>query len=177
MQRQPIGANPGHGAGAPPEGGDRPLTMLETALFFGVLALIFDGVGAVIGRASGAGMPLCLCGTFLVTLALCAAAGFVGARYTAVVNGVWAGIMVAALDAVFGQLIYLAVLPGYRELALRGSQLPEGVSSGALTFAIVSTVVIGAVFTILGGAFWGFIGAALSQSRAFRPKTAYAEEY
>ena len=122
-------------------------------------------------------MGLCLCGSFLITLALCTGAGFVGARYTAVVNGVWAGITVAALDSVFGRLIYLAVLPEYRELSLRGARLPEGVGGGALTFAIVFTVIVGAIFTILGGAFWGFIGAALSQSRAFRPQTVYTDEY
>ena len=177
MQRQPAKGLPGHADDAHATEGDRPMSMLEAALFFGVLAIIVDGIGAVVGRLSGTAGGLCVCGTFLATLAFCAAAGFVAARYTVVVNGVWAGIMVAALDSVFGQLIYLVALPSYRELSLRGSQLPEGVSSGALTFAIVFTVIVGAIFTILGGAFWGFIGAALSHLRVFRPQAAYAEDY
>lgn len=53
----------------------------EPATFFGTLVLILDGV-----------------------------AGFVAARYIAVVNGVWAGIMVASLDTVFGQLMFISIL-------------------------------------------------------------------
>ena len=177
MRRESIEVIPGHGDGAQPEGGDRPLSMLEAALFFGVLSLIVDGFGAVVGRVSGIGVSLCLCGTFLVTLAFCAAAGFVAARYTAVVNGVWAGIMVAALDAVFGQLIYFVALPEARELSLLGSQVPDGVASGAIGFAIIFTVIIGAIVTIIIGAFWGFIGAAISHLGVFRPQTTFVEEY
>lgn len=173
MQHDP--AKPAYGYAQPPaaERGDRPMTMLEAALFFGVLALILDGIGAVIGRATGLNVPVCICGNVF----LYAAAGFVAARYTATVNGVWAGIMVASLDSVFGQLMFMGILPGYRGMMLSSAESQQLIPGGVLAMVIVLYVIVGAIGTVIIGSFWGFLGAAVSQLGPFRPKVAYYDEY
>jgi hypothetical protein len=177
MQRDPTKMAYGYVQPTGAEQGEQPMSMLEAGIFFAVLSLLIDGISAIIGRATGVGVLFCLCGGLFATLACCAGAGFVGARYTAVVNGVWAGIMVAAINSVFSQLIYIAALPAYREWKFLDSQTSGTVSTGS-AIGMVLGVIIGALFTMFGGAFFGFIGAAFSQLGIFRPKDVYyADEY
>jgi hypothetical protein len=173
MGQGPGGGTYGYAMPEPAESRDQPMSMLEAALFFGILVLILDAIGAVIGRATGLNLPVCICGNVF----LYAAAGFVAARYTAVINGVWAGIMTAALDATFGQLVFMGILPGYREMMTTSAETQQLIPIGIIGVVIVIYVLVAALMTMFVGAFWGFLGAAISQSGPFRPKVYYAEEY
>lgn len=173
MQRGPGGGAYGYAMPEPAEQGERPMSMLEAALFFGVLVLILDAIGAVIGRATGLHVPVLVCANVFIY----AATGFVAARYTATVNGVWAGIMVASLDSVFGQMIYLAILPGYRELLTTSAAAQRIIPIGIIGVVIVLYVIVLAITTVIIGAFWGFLGAAIAQTGPFRPKYRYIDEY
>src|SRR5262245_38441271 len=106
MQRDPAKMAYGYVQPTRAEQSDQPMSMLEAAIFFGAFSLILDGIGAVIGRIVGISFLPILCLLGLLHIAFVAAAGFVAARYTTTINGVWAGIMVAAINSVFGQLIF-----------------------------------------------------------------------
>ena len=173
MQRDPVGRAYGYRESAAREAGERPMNMLEIALFFGVLVLMLDAIGAVVGRAAGWGIPVCVCGNVLFY----AAAGFAAARYTTTVNGVWAGIMVAALDTVFGQAIVMAILPEYRALIMSSAESQELIPGGVLAVVMVLYVFGATISTFIVGAFWGLIGAALSHLGPFRPNDEYREAY
>lgn len=176
MQRDPAKMAYGYAQSRRAERDDQPMSMLEAAIFFGVLSLILDGIGAVIVRVTGIPFLLFGCLGGLATILIIMATGFVAARYTATINGVWAGIMVAAINSVFGQLIFIAAIPEYRELAFSGSQTGNAVST-ASAIGMALGVVIGALGTIIGGAFFGFIGAAFSRLGVFRPQVEYGDEY
>jgi hypothetical protein len=176
MQRDPAKMAYGYAESRPGESDDQPMSMLEAAIFFGVLSLILDGIGVVIARVAGINFIAVLCLGSFVTTIMIVATGFVAARYTAVINGVWGGIMVAAINSVFSQLILLAGLPEYRELMLRGSQSSGTVATGS-AIGMALGVVLGAIGTIISGAFFGFIGAAISQLGIFRPRIEHGDEY
>jgi hypothetical protein len=173
MQRTPTNAAYPYADPDPQQEGERPMTMLEAALFFGVLVVILDAIGAVIGRATGLNIPVCVCGNVF----LYAAAGFVAARYTATINGVWAGIMAAALDTIFGQLVFMAILPGYREMIMSSAESQQMIPVGVLAIVLVLYVFGATIATVIVGAFWGFLGAAVAQLKPFRPAVHYVEEY
>ena len=176
MQRGPAKSAYGYVEPTPAKQGDEPMTMLEAAIFFGVLSIILDGVGAVIARVTGIHFLVAICLSFFVTMFLIMITGFVAARYTAVINGVWAGIMVSAINSVFSQLIYYAALPEYREIGFGSSE--AGVISTGSAIGMVLGLIISAIGTMIAGAFFGFIGAAFSQVGIFRPKEDdYADEY
>jgi hypothetical protein len=147
------------------------MSMLEAALFFGVLVLIVDAIGSVIGRAVGVQFPVCIC----LNVFFYAAAGFVAARYTATINGVWAGIMVAALDSVFGQLIFMAILPNYRASMMASAEAQQAIPIGIVGVVIVLYVIFTAIAVLLMGAFWGFLGAAMSQVGPWKAKVRWVE--
>lgn len=173
MQRDPARQAYGYPAPASRPTGEQPMSMLEAALFFGVLVLILDAIGAVVGRAVGWNAPLCAC----VNVFFYAAAGFVAARYTATVNGIWAGIMVAALDTVFGQAIILAILPEYRAMLMSSAETQQAIPGGVLAVVAVIYVLVATISTFILGSFWGLIGAAIARSGPFRPKEDYLEAY
>jgi hypothetical protein len=176
MQRDPAKMAYGYAQSKRAARDEEPMSMLEAAIFFGVLSLIIDGIGAVIARVTGIPFLLFACLGGLATTLIIMVTGFVAARYTATINGVWAGVMVAAINSVFGQLIFIAALPEYRELMLSGSQTGDTVGT-ASAIGMALGVVIGAIGTIIGGAFFGFIGAAFAQLGIFRPKVEYIDEY
>jgi hypothetical protein len=176
MQRGPAKSVYGYVESTRAAREEPPMSMLEAAIFFGVLSLILDGIGAVVARVTGIPSLFAMCLSFFVTMFLITVTGFVAARYTAVVNGVWAGIMVAAINSVFSQLIYYAALPEFREVGYGSSQSTGVISTGS-AIGMVLGLLIAAIGTIIGGAFFGFIGAAISQLGIFRPQDGSADEY
>src|SRR5688572_22587700 len=87
MQHDPAKVAYGYAEPRRAERDDQPMSMLEAAIFFGVLSLILDGIGAVIARVTGISFLVFACLSFFVTIFFIIAAGFVAARYTAVING------------------------------------------------------------------------------------------
>jgi hypothetical protein len=147
----------------------QPMGLLEAIVLFGGLAVILDGIGAVIGRLIGIEAPLFAC----LNLFLYIGAGFVAARYSTIANGVWAGIGVVSIDTVVGQLLLYTILPSYKT-ASAGllQQAPGGLVIAVIIGAVLATV-IGA---LLLGALFGAIGAAISHAGPFRPKDIYYSE-
>jgi hypothetical protein len=146
---------------------ERPSGMLEAIILFGGLAIILQGIGAVIGRLNGIPFAVCACfNPFLY-----AAAGFMAARHWTIANGVWAGIAVASLDAVLGQLLSALILPEtYRNAQ---AELVAALPGGALIFIIVIAVFATLIGVLLFGSLFGVIGAAISHSGPFRPRYRY----
>jgi lysylphosphatidylglycerol synthetase-like protein (DUF2156 family) len=178
MQRERAKSAYGYVESTRAERAEQPMSMLEAAIFFGVLSLILDGIGAVVARVIGLDYRALVCLLFFVLIPLIMAAGFVGARYTTTINGVWAGVMVAAINSVFSQIIYVAALPEYRAAVTTSAETQQAIPGAILGIVITIYVVVGGIVTILGGAFWGFIGAAIAQLGIFKPKDAYyADEY
>lgn len=175
MHRDPAKMAYGYAQPKQSSADEQSMSMLEAAIFFGVISLILDGLGAVVARVTGVSFLVLMCLSFPISIFLTIATGFVAARYTAVINGVWAGIMVAAITSVFGQLIFVVALPDYRDLVLNRSQTADVVSTGS-AIGMALGIVIGAIGTIIGGAFFGFIGAAFSQLGLFRPRYEYIDE-
>jgi hypothetical protein len=142
---------------------EQPMGLLEAIVLFGGLAVILDGIGAVIGRLIGIEAPLFAC----LNIFLYIGAGFVAARYSTIANGVWAGIAVVSIDTVLGQLLLYMFLPSYKT-ASAGllQQAPGGLVIAVIIGAVVATV-IGALIL---GAICGAIGAAISHAGPFRPR-------
>ena len=173
MHQGPTRAAYPHANASRREQGEAPMSMLEAALFFGVLAIILDGFGLMIGRFTGADAPVLACLNPLLYIA----AGFVGARYATVANGVWTGIMTATIDMIGGLMLTFLILPQYRDMfqesSTLGSRLPASfvMVGGGVLFVII------VVSTLISGSFFGVIGAAFSRLKPFRPQETYAEEY
>ena len=145
---------------------ERPAGLMEAIILFGGLVVIFDGIGAVIGRLTAVNVPVCAC----LNIFLYAGAGFMAARHWTIANGVWAGIGVASIDAVLGQVLIAAILPNYRELIT--GQI-EQVSDGVLIAVLVGALFAMVIGALISGALFGAIGAAISHSGPFRPKYIY----
>jgi hypothetical protein len=174
MQRDPAKTAYGYAEPTRAERGEQPMSMLDAALFFGVLAVIFDGIGLAIGRVTGIDAPVLAC----INPLLYVAAGFVGARYAAIANGVWAGIMTATLDTIFGTALIFLILPEYRDMFQQSSSMGSRLPSSFLVVGIIFVFIIMVVWTLLAGSFFGFIGGAISRVGIFRPKDDYyADEY
>lgn len=148
---------------------DEPMGFMEALILFGGLAIIFDGIGAVIGRISGLGVPVLSC----LNIFLYIGAGFVAARYATKAAGVWASIAVASVDLVLGQLLVAAILPVYTDLS---AQLTESVPTGYLAFLIVGVALISLISVLITGGICGLIGSAIAQSASFRPRYSYPTE-
>jgi hypothetical protein len=140
-----------------------PMGLLEiVALCSGVLILV-QGFGLVFGRVTGTNVGLlsCLSPFFYI------GAGFLAGRYATIANGVWAGIAVAALDAVLSMVFALFSLPsGFEQLQ---RQLTASVPAGFVGVIIVIAILGMALNVLIGGSLCGAIGGAIAQSRPFRP--------
>lgn len=157
------------GAAAREKAIDEPMGLLEAVILFGGLAVIFDGIGAVIGRLVGIDAPLLAC----LNIFLYIGAGFVAARYANIANGVWAGIAVVAIDAILGQLLVMAILPKYRELP---TQLFASVPDGFLIVFVVAVAIGSLMSVMITGSICGVIGAAISHAGPFRPRYRYSAD-
>lgn len=132
----------------------------EAVILFGGLAIIVQGLGAVLARLNGWSVAPTAC---LVPF-IYAPAGFMGARHARIANGVWAGVAVASLDSTIGSLLAAVINPAsYRRFS-------EGLPPGAPGGAIVFTLVIGIVFVLISGSLFGVIGAAIAHANLFRPR-------
>lgn len=145
---------------------ERPMGLVEAIVLFGGLAIILDGIGAVIGRLVGINVPIFAC----LNIFLYIGAGFVAARHSTIPNGIWAGIGAVSLDTVLGQLLLFAILPNYQgaitdQLKEASSSLLVAVTIGAIFGTVIGALIIGALF--------GVIGAAISHAGPFRPKYIY----
>lgn len=138
--------------------------LLEIAALFGGAGILIQGFGVVIERLTGTNLAALACLTpFLYT-----GAGFVAGRYGTLANGVWAGIMVAAVNALAGFLLSLLNLPGdYRGLT---GQLAAQVPAGVIGVIIVAAVFSILLNVLLGGSLCGALGGAIAQARPFRPR-------
>lgn len=145
---------------------ERPMGLLEAIILCGGLVVILDGIGAVIGRLNGLDVPVLAC----LNLFFYIGAGFIAARHYTKANGVWAGVAVAAIDAVLGQLLIAAILPTYRDApAELIAQIPDGFLIAIIIGAVLATM----ISVLIGGAICGAIGAALSHAGPFRPRYSY----
>jgi hypothetical protein len=142
---------------------ERPMGLIEAIVLFGVLAVVFDGIGAVIGRLVGLDLPLCAC----LNVFLYVGAGFVAARHSTIANGIWAGIGAVSIDTVLGQLLLLAILPTYQTMLTNQFKQASG---GVLIALTVGTIVVTVIVALIIGALFGAIGAAISHAGPFRPR-------
>ncbi len=164
MYEQRIGSEP------TPLGDDEVMGLREAVILFGGLAIIVQGLGAVLARLNG--WPIAPT-AYLVPF-IYAAAGFMGARHASIANGVWAGIAVASLDSTIGVLLAAVINPAsYRRLP---EGLPPGAPGGVIVFALAIGLIIGVVFVLISGSLWGVIGAAISHASPFRPRPRVAAD-
>ena len=146
---------------APEERIAQPLGLLEIGFLYGGLAFLIDGFSLVLTY----GLHPFFAGLQCFLPLIYIAAGFTAARYTAVANGVWAAIMVAALDTICGMGLLLFL---QRAEMAQAAELMALLPSTALALIIPITVVGIVVRVIIGGLIWGGIGGKLAQS--FRPR-------
>jgi hypothetical protein len=143
---------------------DEVIGLREAVLLFGGLAIIFQGLGAVLARINGWPIAPTAC---LIPF-IYAAAGFMGARHASIANGVWAGIAVASLDSTLGVLLAGVINPApYRGFS---EGISAGTPGGATFFVLAIGLALGVFFVFVFGAFFGVIGAAISHSSPFRPR-------
>jgi hypothetical protein len=145
---------------------DQPMGLIEAIVLFGGLAVIFDGIGAVIGRLIGIDAPLFAC----LNIFLYIGAGFVAARYSTIANGVWAGIAAVSIDAVLGQLLLFAILPSYKTAS---ADLLKQAPGGLVIVVIIVAVLAMVIGVLILGAICGAIGAAISHAGPFRPRQSW----
>ncbi len=143
---------------------DEVMGLREAVILFGGLAIIVQGLGAVLARLNGWSVAPTAC---LIPF-IYAAAGFMGARHASIANGVWAGVAVASLDSTIGVLLAAVINPAsYRRFS---DGLPPGAPGGAIVFALAIGLVIGVVFVLISGSLFGVIGAAIAHASPFRPR-------
>lgn len=55
-------------------------------------------------------------------------------------------------------------MPGYRELMMSAAPSQQAIPGGILAIVLIVSMIV--------GAFWGFLGAAVAQAGPFRPREA-----
>ena len=141
-----------------------PMGLLEIVGLFGGLTILLSGSGVVFERLTGIsliGLP-CLMPFFY------GAAGFAAARYGTIANGVWAGIMVAAIDTLAQMLLVMLNMSGTYDRVR--SQIAEQAPAGLVGMIIVFVAIGTLVNVLIGGSLFGALGGAIAQARPFRPR-------
>ncbi len=143
---------------------DEVMGLREAVILFGGLAIIFQGLGAVLARINGWPLAPTAC---LIPF-IYAAAGFMGARHASIANGVWAGVAVASLDSTIGVLLAGVINPvPYRRLS---ESMSAGAPGGAIFLGLAIGLMMGIIFVLITGTLFGVIGAAISHASPFRPR-------
>ena len=140
------------------------LSVGETVLFFGFLAVVCEGLWAALARLGGYDYTALAC----LGVVLYVAAGFVAARYRSVGAGVRAGMGVALLDATLGWGLAAALGPGRAWVpAGTAEQLAAWPPEVLVGFAAIAVLVM-TPLVLFVGALFGAIGAALSRLPGLR---------
>ncbi len=138
------------------------LSVGETVLLFGVLALLLNATWATLYQR---GFTLAGYLAWLSPLVY-AAAAFAAARHSRVGAGVRAAIGVVAVDTTLGWALVFLLGPGREMVSQLDPLLALLPVSGRLIVAVVVAVAV-ALAVALQGTFWGLVGALVS--RLFRP--------
>lgn len=143
---------------------DEVMGLREAVILFGGLAIILQGIGAVIARMNGWTIAPTAC----LLPFLYGAAGFMGARHASIANGVWAAIAVASLDSTIGLLLAAVINPTpYRGFS---EGMSAGVPGGVIFVVLAIGLVIGVISILISGSLFGVIGAAISHASPFQPR-------